>query len=630
MKVITGDLGHSESIPRPIVLDFETEAIQPRPHYPPKPVGFSIGGPGRKTKYYAFGHPTGNNCTWEEAKAVFAEAWNGPAPLLFHNAKFDTDVAETFFNLPPIDWRRVHDTMFLLFLHDPHASSFALKTAAANLLGLPPSERDELNDWLVSQGIIRKGAKDAGAHICKAPGALVGKYADGDVLRTELLFKHLYPLVLGAGMLPAYDRERELMPILLANEREGIRVDSETLRADCATYNKALSTVEADLRKRLKAPDMNLDSGEDLANALAAAGVVTSFDLTKTGQRSVAKTTLTPDKFNDQNIASLLGYRNRLTTSLRTFMEPWLEVSGFTGGRIHTNWNQVRQIGGGATGMAGARTGRISSNPNFQNLPKNWEDKNDGYAHPKGRKYPALPLPRKYILPDDASQLIGHHDYSQQELRILAHFEDGVLYQAYNETPRLDIHAFVGQRIAEVTGRELEKRAVKVLNFGLVYGMGLGKLAEALGISEADARAIKQAHRAAIPGLMDLERATKRRGSEGGFVATWGGRRYYSEAPKMVDGSLRTFEYKLLNYLIQGSAADCTKQALINYNSVKKEGRMLLTVHDEINISVPKGAVKEEMRLLKDAMESVKFDVLMLTEAKLGANWASLEKYNGD
>jgi DNA polymerase I-like protein with 3'-5' exonuclease and polymerase domains len=87
-----------------------------------------------------------------------------------------------------------------------------------------------------------------------------------------------------------------------------------------------------------------------------------------------------------------------------------------------------------------------------------------------------------------------------------------------------------------------------------------------------------------------------------------------------------TFEYKLLNYLIQGSAADCTKEAIIRYAGAKVDGRMLVTVHDEINISVPRKAAKAEVKRLREAMESVEFDVPMLTDTEYGPNWGDLKE----
>lgn len=606
------------------VLDFETEAIQRRPLYPPRPVGVSVKLPGdRKSTYYAWGHPTGNNCTFEQARGALARALE--YEVLFHNAKFDLDVLETHMGLKAPAWDRVHDTMFLLFLTDPHASTFALKPSAERLLGLAPEERDAVRDWLVQAGICRKAEKGWGAHIAEAPGGLVGKYADGDVLRTETLFKLLYPRVHADDMLCAYDRERELMPILLANERVGMRVDMKRLQADMQMYQKALAATDAWLCKRLGAKDMNVDSDAELADALEAKGVVTSFALTDTGRRSTSKKTLTADRFTDKKVFAAMGYRNRLATCLKTFMGPWLEMGEAGNGYIFTNWNQVRQSGSGDNSR-GARTGRLSSNPNFQNIPTAFEGKDDDYTHPKHLSVPELPFMRRYILPDKGG-ILGDRDYSQQELRILAHYEDDKLLEAYRERPDMDVHTFVQSEIERVAGLHLERKAVKVLNFGMVYGMGLAKLAIGIKSSVDEAKVVKQAQRSAIPGLKELEQGIKGMGKSGVPIRTWGGRRYFCEPPKIVDGRTQTYEYKLLNYLIQGSAADCTKQAVINYHNAGPKARFMATVHDEVLISIPKGRVKEEMAVLRTAMESVEFDLPMLSEGKTGANWHELKAY---
>jgi DNA polymerase-1 len=614
------------AIPKPIVIDFETEGIQGRPLYPPKPVGFSIKRPSdRRSQYFAWGHPTGNNCDFGKAKQVLRDAWTSGQPLLFHNAKFDVDVAETHMGMPRIDWRLIHDTLYLLFLHDPHATSLSLKPAAERLLGMAPEECDAVRDWLVDQKICKKNERGWGANICLAPGDLVGKYADGDVIRTDKMFKMLWKDIYDRDMVEAYDRERQLMPLLLDNERGGVRVDMKSLREDLATYTASMELADIWLRKRLKAKDLNIDSDEDLADALEKAGVVTQWTLTATGQRSVAKKNLTPDMFEDPKVARALGYRNRLATCLGTFIKPWLLVAERSNGLIYTSWNQVRQSHGNDQ-FAGARTGRMSSNPNFQNIPKSFYDKDDGYEHPKHIAVPELPFMRKYFLPDKGG-VFCHRDYNQQELRILAHFEDASLCAAYNENPLLDVHTFVQTEIERLFGLKLERRPVKILNFGMIYGMGLAKLAIGIHTSVEEARKIKDAQRKAIPGLAVLERTIKELGKAGEPIHTWGGRQYYTEPPKIIDGRTQTYEYKLLNYLIQGSAADCTKQAIINYHELKKDSRLLTTVHDELNISAPKSAVKQEMALLREAMQSVKFDVPMLSDGKVGPNWASLEKF---
>ena len=619
------------SIPKPITIDFETEGIEPRPKYPPIPVGFSIlTSMAQKARYYAWGHPSGNNCTFEEAKAVLLKAWNGTKPLLFHNAKFDVDVAQSHMGCGDIAWDRVHDTMFLLFLRDPHAATLALKPAAAELLDMPAVERDAVKEWIFANAhLLPEGTKLSertwGAWISKAPGKLVGDYAIGDVVRTRLLFDRLYAEVDERGMVPAYDRERELLPFLMDNERHGICVDLKELRRDLRDYEAASAKCDAYLRERLGVAELNIDSDPELAAALKESGVVKNFAQTPGGRDSVSKQNLTPDMFDDQQVSQALGYRNRLATCLSTFIRPWLMVAEANDGKIFTNWNQVRTMGSGKDSK-GARTGRMSSNPNFQNIPKSFSDKDDGYTHPAFLGVPELPNMRRYILPDPG-QVLLHRDYNQQELRILAHFEDASLCSAYNEDPTLDVHTFVQTEIKRICGLDLERRAVKILNFGMIYGMGLAKLAIGIHADLNEAKVVKNAQRKAIPGLAALEKLVKQIGSAGDHITTWGGRAYFTEPPKLIGTRLVHFEYKLLNYLIQGSAADVTKQALINYAKLRKHGRFLSTVHDEINISVAPEHADEEMVLLRQAMESVQLDVPLLSDGKLGKNWGALKPF---
>lgn len=611
------------------VLDFETEGIESRPAYPPVPVGVSIQKPGeKKPKWYAWGHPTGNNCDKKTAIRAVKEVWNGKEPILCQNAKFDVDVAQTHMDCGPISWERVHDTLYLLFLSNPHAPNLSLKPSAERILGMKPDEQDAVKNWIMANV---PGAKlsDWGKYICKAPGTLVGKYADGDSIRTLKLFNKLYPEVAAEGMLEAYNRERRLMPIFLENERQGLRVDLQALENDIEVYQKMREGAERWLLKKLGTKELNFDSDADLAHALNDAGIVTEWAMTKTGKMSTSKKTLTIDKFDDKKVFLVLGYRNRLTTCLGTFMEPWLLKGSSNNGYINPNWNQVRQPKGEKGDSQGTRTGRPScSDPNLLNVSKSFEDRGDGYTHPKFLKgLEPLPLVRRYALPDKGNQWL-HRDYNQQELRILAHFEDGQILEAYKENPGMDIHTFVQEEIERISHKEVDRVSVKTMNFGRIYGQGLGSLAEKLRVPVEEVKAIRNAQDFSLPGLKDLDKAIKDLSKSGAPIVTWGGRLYYVEPPKFVEkfGREMTFEYKLLNYLVQGSAADATKEAVIRYDDVKKDGRFLVTVYDEINICAPIKAVKSEMKILKDVMEGLAFDVPMLTDGKVGKSWGQLEK----
>ena len=169
-------------VPKPVTIDFETHKIMSRPLYPPMPVGVSIKYPGKKAKYYAFGHLEGNNCTWPEAEKALRDAYAHSDGILFQNGKFDLDVAEVHFGIKIPEWDKIHDTMFLIYLHNPHARELGLKPAAEELLGMLPEEQEEVGDWLLSEQPIpdvrinkgKQGDNYFGAYYSWAPGDIVG------------------------------------------------------------------------------------------------------------------------------------------------------------------------------------------------------------------------------------------------------------------------------------------------------------------------------------------------------------------------------------------------------------------------------------------------------------------------
>jgi len=409
-------------------------------------------------------------------------------------------------------------------------------------------------------------------------------------------------------------------------------VDLRSLRQDSKLYLAAVEQADAWLRKRLKAPGLNLDSDAEVAEALARSSIIKDEDwaLTATGKRSVSKKNLLPSMYSDPRVASVFGYRNRLNTCLKMFMLPWQrQASARPDGHISTNWNQIR--GNRTNDVSGTRTGRPStSNPNFLNISKSWHDKDDDYEHPAFlRSIPELPLVRKYILAD-AGGVFCHRDYNGQELRFLGHFEDAALMRAYQENPRMDVHDHVRQLIEDIAGLRYHRTQVKITNFRRIYGGGAPATASALHVSIDVAKELLAAHGRALPGVKDLSKQIVALAKEGEPIITWGGRQYFTEAPRYDKrfGREMTSEYKLLNYVIQGSAADATKEAILRYHRhPKKQGRFLVTVYDEINVSAPKSYYKQEMAVLKESMESIESDIPMLTDGKTGLNWADIKTY---
>lgn len=625
--------------PKVTTIDFETLPIDMRPSYPPVPVAVSIKEPGKKAQNFMWGLPNGNNCSRRDAVNALKTVWRPGNDLLFHHAKFDVDVGEVHLGLPRLPALNIHDNLFVSFLRSPHEHSLELKPLAEKWLGWRPEERDLLVEWAKQHRaellqLFHTKPFKPGAYIGYAPGHLVGPYMGGDVDRTEKLFKDSWKYIVDHDMVPSYQREQKVMPIFLDNERIGLRVDLKKLRRDTRAYHAFFEAVETWLRKKLKA-DINFDADEEVAEALERAGQVRpeQWVLTETGRRSVKMSragkgaNLTPAMFKDQTVARALGYRNRLKTCLTMFMEPWLAQAEIMDGRISTSWNQVAGPGGGT------RTGRPScSKHNFLNIAKAW-GVDDDYVHPAHLSVDPLPLVRKYIWPDEGEQWL-HRDYNGQELRLLAHAEDGPLMAAYQETPWLDVHQHVADLIEQTTHRTFARKNVKIANFRIIYGGGTPATAAGIGCSMAEAKELLDAHAEALPsvrGRGGLADTTKAIGRAGDAIYTWGGRAYYCEPPGYSKKYKRhmTYEYKLLNYYCQGSAADVTKEAMITYNDhPKRRGRFLVQVYDEMNSSSGPDPISE-MAVLRESMEAVseEIDVPMLTEGKIGRTWGDLKVF---
>jgi DNA polymerase-1 len=633
-----------------ITIDFETEGIDGNPVFnPPKPVGVSIKLGDAPSKYYAWGHPTGNNCTFEEGRTALLTALAavaGGAPWLAHNAPFEASILRAHFGWECADPLLTHDTQYSLFLTEPYAFSFSLKPSAERVLGLPPDERDGVRDWLIANQPMKhkgitigdfKGDESPvkhkwGRYICLAPGDLVGKYAEGDTDRTYLLHERLYPRVVEDGMLGAYQREQMLMPILCESTRHGTRLDTDRLAQDMEVFRAAQKICDDYIFSKLGEFDINKDA--QLAAALDRAGLVTEWVLTPTGKRSVSRKNLV-GRVRDPQILECLAYRGVIETCLGTFAGPWLAQALREAGRLHPQWNQVRGDRGADGDLSGTRTGRMSCRaPNFQNPPNDFEELVipeivrhfiDEQSRIIGRSIPYVMHMRSYILPEEG-HLWLKRDFSAQEMRILAHYTEGALADAFRRDPRTDPHVAVQGIIKENTGLELSRKHTKITGFGILYGRGVPNLAAALGVDLEQGKATREAYYAAIPEIRELSNGTRRRGRQGGYITTWGGRRYYREPNEERDMS-----YKLLNYLIQGSAADQTKQSIIDWYSLRKPGEFLMAaVHDELNLSAPIVEADAAMHRLQTAMDAPRFDVPFLSEGYRGSSWADITKEKSD
>jgi DNA polymerase I-like protein with 3'-5' exonuclease and polymerase domains len=632
--------------PAVIVADFETKRILPRPQYPPKPVSLALKWPGGEYLLMAWGHgdgtkTMGNNCTEKEARGQYLKARDSKFPMLFQNAMFDTDVANVHWDIPLPPWELYHDTMFLLALYDPHATSLGLKQSAERLLGIKPEEQDRMYEWIIANvPAARQKPSEVGGYISECPYQIVRTYHKGDLVRTEKLFQWLWPRVTNVGMGDAYVRERRLMPILLRNARRGMRVDVPALERDLPLMKAGLEKADGWLHRRLG--DINLDSPQQLAAALRSTGAVTDFKLTRKGKPSVSKNSLTIDCFKDPRVYHALTYHGQMETSVNMFVQPWLELSR-QDGLLHADWSQVRtdKVTGGQKGARSLRI--ICSKPNLLNIPKKWKKAVvAGYLHPAFvGKLPPLPFMRTYVLPSKGKRW-GRRDYNQQEVRLFGHFEEGPVMEGFLHDPAFDMHenvrieeeaALIASGLRDAFDRDSAKGTV----FGAFYGQGLTGLMMLLKLRDPEDRAVGQTiHRAlhhAVPSIRDLSKALEAEADKGLPIRTIGGRLYYCEEPQYSEkyGRDMTFGYKLISYLIQGSGADVTKQAIVLYDEHPMRTEDLnVTVYDEIDVDLPmsdRGA-RHEMTILCDCMlAAAKCDVPLLSDGEIGPNWGTLEKF---
>lgn len=414
-----------------------------------------------------------------------------------------------------------------------------------------------------------------------------------------------------------YEREMRLMPHILGMERRGVHIDVPTLETELKLYTERFLELE-DRIYIILGQRVPIDSKQSLLEAIIKSKLVDESKLhrtAKTGAYSAAKDSLF-EAITDNELLGCLLVRGALATCLRTFMEPWLQSGREHNGKLYIKWNQIRNYSD-----TGARTGRLSSSPNLQNIPTNWEQLTGRLKSLEFELGWDMPKVRKYIVPPPGYVFIGR-DYSAQEMRLLAHFAGGALLEELQANPLKDVHMIA----ADIAG--ITRKLAKTLGFAVLYGAGVGRIAEQLEISVAEATAIKAKYLRAMPEIKQFSQELSRLAQVGRPIETLAGRQYFVESPKVIQGRLRTFEYKLTNYKIQGSAADQTKEAMFRYATSTKHGMLSLSVHDQLVAAVPKELAIEEMQILENAMNGAFQDVLkyqIISDSAIADNFGDLK-----
>ena len=563
-------------------------------------VGFAVAALGQQW-YFPIAHDAGGNMDLAVTSAWMQDVLKTPATKIFHNASYD--VGWLLVNGFEIKGKIV-DTMITAALINENRFSFSLNACAKDYLGEIKNETF-LNEKAKEWGI------DAKADLWKLPAGYVGFYAEQDAGLTLRLWERFKTEISKQSLHDVWEMEMELLPILIETRQRGIRVNEEK----AAQLKKEFKKKETEVLNEIKNQttlDVDIWAARSVAQIFDRIGV--EYPRTpKTGEPSFTQNWLVNC---DNPIAQLIRQAREINKFHSTFID---SIQRYVHkGRIHSEINQLRSDQGGTV------SGRLSySNPNLQQIPA----KNKEY----GNKI------RSLFLPEEGRQW-GSFDYSQQEPRLVAHYAASVndqfsgaaeFIESYkNESA--DFHQIVAD-MAQIT-----RTQAKTINLGLFYGMGKAKLSKELGITKDRAEELLRKYGERVPFVKGLATEVSNSASKYGFIRTIKGRKcrfdmwepnsfgmnkamdYEAAKAHYGNNIRRAFTYKALNRLIQGSAADQTKQAMID---CYKEGyKPILQIHDELCFSVGTdediGGIKNKM---ENAVEELK--VPSKVDIALGPSW---------
>ena len=402
-----------------------------------------------------------------------------------------------------------------------------------------------------------------------------------------------------------YDKiEEPLIRVLGKMEQTGVNVDIKQLKSYAKELHEELSSREATIRDMAGEPNLNISSPKQIGEVLFDKMAIDSkAKKTGKGSYSTDENTLLSIAYKHPIINEILEFRT-VKKLLSTYIEPFPEYVSKATGRIHTTFNQALTV-----------TGRLSSsNPNLQNIPIRTE---------RGKEI------RKAFIPSVPGGLIVSADYSQIELRIMAHLcGDEHLTNAFKEG--IDVHAATASKIFNIDYSSVtpqQRRIAKTANFGIMYGISAFGLAQRLHIARGEANKLIDDYFKAFPSIKTYISNTIETAREKGYVETLFGRRRYLPDLKSKNANVRSLaERNAVNAPIQGSAADIIKLAMIGVdkriNEAGLKSKMVLQVHDELVFDAIGTEVEALKRLVTDEMENVvSLSIPLTVECNYGQNW---------
>lgn len=564
-------------------------------------VGLGIAWGPREAAYVPVGHSDGAQLDWTTVCDVLQPFFADKGlPKIAHNAKYDLTVCLRH----GLDIQgHLHDTMTMAWMLDPARRDLGLKAQAAAELGWQMTEISELIGSGRKQITMDQVAID-----------LTARYCGADVDATIQLYPILERRLQEEGLWDLYLQvEEPLVRVLTSMEMDGVLLDVDFLNE----MSKQLAARLADLQTELfelAGTEFNLRSTQQLSRVLFEELEFPTKGLKRTssGHISTAVSTLeqlaeSADELSDRQnrVLEVILEQRQLEKLRSTYVDALPTLINGRTGRVHTSYNQT-----------GAVTGRISSsNPNLQNIPIRTE---------LGRQ-----IRRAFVAPD--GWLLASADYSQVELRVLAHVaHEEALIAAFNADQ--DIHAATAARLFDVpidqVGRS-QRDLAKTINFATIYGASEFGLSSRTDMSRDEARHFLDQYFLTYPRIREYIANTIQKANEQGYVETLLGRkRMFPELQgrRLPYNQRQAVERAAINAPIQGTAADIMKIAMINlHHRLNAEGfasRMLLQVHDELVVEVPEHEQDRVPELIREVMQSAyELVVPLKVDVEIGPNW---------
>jgi DNA polymerase-1 len=576
-------------------FDSETTALDP---LRANPVGFSFAWEAGVAYYLPVRGPMGSKILPLELvlDAIRPALTNPETEKVGQNLKYDMLVLRRV-GIPVLG--PVTDTMVLSYLLESGERNHNLDQLSQRLLN---------HEMIPITALIGKGKNQITMDLVDL--FKVAEYAGEDADATWRIEEILAPQVKEAGLWDLYaDLERPLIGILAEMEAVGVKVDVPRLNQLSKEFAEKIATIETEIYREAGHP-FNIGSLPQLRQVLFDELKLPSWKKTPKGEPSTDMEVL-EDLASRHPLPKLLIDHRHFAKLKSTYLDALSSLAD-EDGRVHASFNQVV-----------AATGRLSSSdPNLQNIPIRSEDGGQ--------------IRQAFVAGFPGWSLLAA-DYSQIELRILAHYtKDPALVRAFAED--VDVHTAVASRIFGVPEANVDanqRRVAKTVNFGVIYGIKPFGLASRLGITQVEAAAFIDAYFNEYASVEAFMNRTLEGAARDGYVETILGRRRMINGIKNTTGrNLNTAERTAVNAVIQGSAADLIKRAMLEVDrQIKLEGwkaRLLLQIHDELVFEAPDAEVDALARLVRQAMVgAITFDVPIQVDVSVGPNWLDVAPWAG-